>query len=43
VVAGLRQPHPGIQPGARHQLIVRAVLDDPPFLHHDNAVGIAHG
>src|SRR6476469_1066653 len=33
----------GIAPAGAHQLIVRAVLDDPAALDRDDAVGHAHG
>ena len=39
----LQIEHRAIAPAERHQLVVRAELDDPAVLEHADAIGMAHG
>ena len=39
----LEVEHRAVAPAARHQLVVRAELDDGAVLEHADAVGLAHG
>src|SRR6185369_3008512 len=39
----LQIEHRPIAPGQRHQLVVRAELDDPAVLEHADAIGMTHG